>query len=214
MGLGRNARFCWLAVCFSGWSVPSRAEEPAVHIVIYDPQHQVPGGLDSARRALVEEFRRLGIELDCSRGDETFSRAGITIPVVVRSHLASDWGLPPDALGTVRGGERRMIYLFFPAIENALPEIPSGKGTILRRHGAFARPWSVGVARVIAHEILHFLLPGRSHDRTGLFAGHFTEDMLLGSTLALAPTTTSTLLSRLRVVELVEGCGTCESRVQ
>jgi hypothetical protein len=207
MGFGRNVRWLWLAVWCSPWSVPSSAgERNELHVILYDPEHQVPGGLGPIRRAVVEEFWSLGIEVDCPKGDETSISDGVTIPVLIRTHLGSDWGLRSDVLGTVRGHERRMVFLFFPAIEAALPGIPSGKGTILRHQRAFARPWSVGVARLIAHEILHFLLPGRPHDRTGLFREHLTEDMLLGSKLPLAPATTSALLSRLQTTEPGQDC--------
>lgn len=197
MGLEKHVLTVGLAALFSGGAGPAWTEETGIHVVLYDAQHQVPGGLDPIRRALVEEFRSLAVELDCPNGTESVSGGAITIPVVVRSHLASDWGLPADALGAVRGRDRRMIFLFFPAIENALPEIPVGSGTILKRERAFARPWGTGVARVIAHEIVHFLLPDRPHDRAGLFQAHLTEDLLLGSELTLSPATETALRSRL-----------------
>jgi hypothetical protein len=56
----------------------------------------------------------------------------------------------------------------------------------------------VGVARVITHEIVHYFLPGRPHDETGIFMEHQRGDTLLSPKLEISTETRDALLKKLR----------------
>lgn len=129
------------------------------------------------RQALETELSRLGI---------TASTGGFPIHFVILPHDASDWDMASRTLGGVkwdRGGPASPVFIFYPAAERVLGS---------RADGSIIRPSPLGMlrarglARIIAHEILHVLLPGRPHDAAGLFAQRQTRRGLLAREIDMA----------------------------
>jgi hypothetical protein len=203
MGPGTLAVWCSL-LCgpLDQGAVPAGdVGSPAVgHVALLDGHHIVPGGLREVGRALQEELRRSGVEITWTAGDEPVPQAPLQLKVTFLPHVASDWGLPRDALATVpKEGNDLIVFVFFPAVEAILRVAPSKTQSILRRRAPAAKPWPVGVARIIQHEMVHALLRGREHDAVGLFSARLTAEMLLGSSLDLSARTRAAMHERLDV---------------
>lgn len=203
MGTGRLVVWCSLLCGPLGHGAAQAGEvgSPAVgHVALLDGHHIVPGGLGAVGRALQEELRRSGVEITWTAGDEPVPEAPLQFKVTFVPHLASDWGLPRDALATVPTERNDLIvFVFFPAVEAILRVAPSQTQSILRRRAPQAKPWPVGVARIIQHEMVHALLRGRAHDAAGLFSARLTPEMLLGPSLDLSPRTRGAVRERLDV---------------
>jgi hypothetical protein len=113
------------------------------------------------------------------RTGRPFEAAGPgTIRVVVLRSRAS--ALDPATMGSSNPG-------------SPSPTVWVQYDTVLRALGIAAptdvEPRALGVAlgRVIAHELVHLLAPGREHDRTGLFAPRLGARALLAPTTRLSP---------------------------
>jgi hypothetical protein len=94
----------------------------------------------------------------------------------------------------MEGASPSSVFVFYPAVKQVLGA-PADTTSILGQPSGSI--WTKGLARIILHEIVHFLLPGRPHDASGLFAQNLKAGELLGTKLELDSETRSALLGRL-----------------
>jgi hypothetical protein len=177
---------------------PTTAEgvcRPHVEAILSDGHGLVPGGLAPVRQAVHQELRRLGVEVTWVE-KEYPEAVSSPLRVVFLPHTATGWGRSGETIGAVvlDGASTSSVYIFYPATKEVLGD-PSDGGSILGRPSG--HDWFKGLARVILHEMIHFLLPGRPHDAAGLFAPNLKATRLLGPNLELDPETHSALVSRL-----------------
>lgn len=190
------ALLCIIALPLSGFQ---RADEPGcnprVKAILSDGHRLVPGGLAPVRVVVGYELRRLGVSLTWMKEQP---ESPDVLRVVFLPHSATDWGQGSGTLGAVRlqGNSPSSIYVFYPAVKKVLGE-PGDTTSIL--DPPTGSIWRIGLARIILHEILHFLLPGRPHDASGLFARNLEARELLGPKLELEANTRSALIARLCV---------------
>ena len=172
--------------------------DPHVKAVVFDGHKLVPGGLGPVRRAVEHELRRLGVQPTWMK-DGDLESAGFVLRVVLLPHSARDWGRTEETLGAVRldGSSASSVYVFYPSVNLALG-VPADGTSILG--GTPGTLWVRGLARIIVHEMLHVLLPGRAHDASGLFASNLKARELLAAELELDAETHSALLTRLCTV--------------
>jgi hypothetical protein len=168
---------------------------PRVKAVVFDGHKLVPGGLGPVRRAVEHELRRLGVQPTWVK-DGDLESAGFVLQVVLLPHSAKDWGRTEETLGAVRldGASASAVFVFYPSIKQALG-VPADGTSILG--GTPGTLWMRGLARIIVHEMLHVLLPGRPHDAAGLFASNLKARELLAAELELGAETHSALVARL-----------------
>jgi hypothetical protein len=169
---------------------------PRVEAVLADGHRILPWGMDPVGVALAEQFRQMDVQLVLSPAIAPDPQRSV-IYVNLLPHPPTDWGLSVKSLGAVRRGEARSspVFIFYPSIERVLGT-PSDTPRILDQAIPPAK-WIRALARIIAHEILHVLLPGRTHDRSGIFAPEFKRNTLLSRELELEAETRAALADRL-----------------
>lgn len=168
---------------------------PRVNAVVFDGHKLVPGGLGPVRRAIEHELRRLGAQPTWMK-DGDLESEDFVLQVVLLPHSAKDWGRTEETLGAVRldGASASSVFVFYPSVKQTLG-VPANGTSILG--GTPGTLWVRGLARIILHEMLHVLLPGRPHDAAGLFASNFKATELLAAELELDAETHSALVGRL-----------------
>lgn len=123
---------------------------------------------------------RFAKEMDAEQEDRI-------LVVLVRSEPEA-WGLPPGAMGAVmsRSASERHVYLFFPAVARALGHRPDA---LRRRWPTPIEERALGraFARVIAHEVIHALLPSRPHSEEGITGRTLDRSSLLASRIEIDP---------------------------
>ncbi len=171
---------------------------PQVDAVLADGHSILPWGMDPVGVALAAEFRRMDVELVWSTVVDPDPQR-IVIYVNLLPHPPTDWGLSKSALGGVRRDEAGSspVFIFYPAVEQVLG-VPGDTSRITDPPISPAK-WTLGLARIIAHEILHVLLPEKSHDRSGIFAPDLKRSTLLSQELKLENETRAALAERLCV---------------
>lgn len=169
--------------------------DPCVKAVVFDGHKLVPGGLGPVRRAVEHELRRLGVQPAWMK-DGDLESPGFVLRVVLLPHSAKDWGRTEETLGAVRmdGASASSVFVFYPSVNQALG-VPADGTSILG--GTPGTLWVRGLARIIVHEVVHVLLPGRPHDTAGLFASNLKARELLAAELELDAETHSALVARL-----------------
>ncbi len=188
--------FCVLAVPVGSARTGESCKPPRrVHAVLADGHRKIPWGVEPVGRALAAEFRRMDVELVWSTEDDAGEE--IVIFVNILPHPPADWGLSTKALGVVRRDERGSspVFVFYPSIERVLG-VP-GRADRISDEDIPPAKWVLGLARIIAHEILHVLLPGKPHDRIGIFASDLRPHALIARKLDLEEQTRAALAERL-----------------
>lgn len=168
---------------------------PRIEAILSDGHGLVPGGLAPVRQSVRHELRRLGIEVTWVEKDHP--EAGSSpLRVVFLPHDAKEWRRTGETMGAVvlDGTSTSSVYVFYPAAKEVLGD-PGDGGSILGRPSG--PDWFKGLARIILHEMIHFLLPGRPHDSSGLFAPNLKATRLLGPKLDVDAETHTALISRL-----------------
>lgn len=189
-------------LCLSSAQARGVAEdrEPGFHFVLCDGNHQLYGQAGRITEAVVEIFREMGIHATSSAPTESALAASQTVNVVVLPHSSRDWRMQEGVLATVRWGDQSQaaVFIFYPDVEKALDYAPARYESILRGGEPPAPSWQKGIACVIAHEILHYFLPGRPHDTAGIFMSHVDGSFLMSPSFRVADATREALVEKLR----------------
>jgi len=145
-----------------------------------DPQGLYAHGSERVGRELHRAFKALGVGVDFTEG-----RRGI--PVVLVPTEPTEWGFPAYAMGAVAGPrDRPRIYVFFSAVVRALgyrPEILRERWLTQREERDLGR----ALAKVIAHEGIHAVLPSRPHGKEDITRWKLDRESLLASRIELDP---------------------------
>ncbi len=190
-----------LEILAFAWSSQGEGgDRPSFHLVLSDGHGQMQGQSKHIAEEVAEIFREIGVDVTWSSDPSAPSSTANRVTVAVLNHSSRDWGIAKGAMAATlgaRSGSAGSIFLFYPDITRSMDFRPARTSSI--RNG---RPpgvsWDVGIARVIAHEILHYFLPGRPHDEAGIFKEHQRGDLLLSPKLEVSPKTQEALRSRLR----------------
>jgi hypothetical protein len=172
---------------------------PSFHLVLSDGHGQLQGQSEHVATEVVEIFREIGIDVTWSK-DPSLSPRTNTVTVAVLNHSSREWDIAAGAMAATLGrgsGSMGSIFLFYPDIVRAMDFRPARTSSI-RDGRPPGVPWDVGIARVITHEILHYYLPDRPHDETGIFMAHQRGDLLLSPRLQISPETREALLAKVR----------------
>lgn len=171
------------------------------HLVLSDGHNQLQGQSRHVANEVIEIFRSMGVDVTWSSDASAEpSTERPTVVVAILPHSSRDWRVGEGAMAAVaRNGPASpgSVFVFYPDVARVMNSRPARTSSILdgRPPGV---PWSVGVARVVAHEILYYFLPGRPHDSEGLFMEHQRGDSLLSSNLEMSSETRDAFLAKLR----------------
>jgi hypothetical protein len=193
---GLRAALGFLAL--ASFPVDAAEDRPRLHVILSDGHNQLQGQSKQVANEMIAIFRTMGIDLTWSSDPSAWSTTLPSVLVSVVPHSGRDWGIGEETLAAVmRDGPDSpgSVFLFYPDI--ALNFRPGRKEAIRNAPRALVS-WQVGIARVITHEILHFFLPGRPHDESGIFLEKLRRDTLLRPGLEVSPDTREALVKRLR----------------
>lgn len=152
--------------------------EPSFHFVLSDENHQLRGRPGRVAQQVVDTFQEMRIRATwSSEPNDPHLDPTRSVIVVVLPNSSRDWDLAPGVAGAVLSTDSRSVFIFYPEIERAAGLRPVREPSILGGGWPVVR-WQRAIARVIAHEILHYFLPNRPHDPTGLFMADLSGSRL------------------------------------
>jgi hypothetical protein len=158
------------------------ASPAGMAVTWYDPSRALPFGhevLASEVRAL---FAPAGLELAWEPAAPDAADAGSVVRLVL---LAAEQAGPSDVMGSVqRRGASRTAWISLPGVERTLG-LPPGRRA--PRPRGSDRLLAHALARVIAHELVHLLVPDLPHTRGGLMAPRLGRPFLTAPHVALSP---------------------------
>lgn len=155
---------------------------PILILSYLDPNRLFPDGRESVMRQTNAIFSEAGVSIDWSTQEagQTSEVVAFSLRILLVESEPASWELPPTAMGAIlsRTAPQRTAYIFFPAVLRAL----GFKAEILMKRPLSQREkWEVAraLSRVIAHEIVHAVVPSMPHARDGLTRLELDRDQLL-----------------------------------
>ncbi|MEE9264568.1 MAG: hypothetical protein V3V11_08945 [Vicinamibacteria bacterium] len=171
------------------------AVAPHVILTWNDPYELLPQGFDRVARDIESNLGDIGIRVSWD-DEHTSKRAGVRLQVLLRATDPARWELPKHTMGVVIGNKvpRSSVFIFLPNVLRTLGYGPKVKRMRPPKDVALI---ARGLTRVVAHEIVHAIVPEHGHDTGGLLAPKLRRDSLTSRQLDLDPPTRALLLSRL-----------------
>ena len=178
---------------------------PTLHLLWNDAYRLFPTtAFEGLREELETIFAANGIRLRVHRARKGQSLDAFPEPrvnAVLLPTEASSWKLHRDSMAAAVGepGHPTSIFVFHPGVLRTLGH--DGRKISPRRRSELAR----GMARVVAHELVHVLAPERRHASGGLMAETLTRKELTEKTIALDPETRRRLHTAIEAVTRAKG---------
>jgi hypothetical protein len=177
--MARRALGIGAIALLAGFAPPAARAEGApatLTVVWFDLAGLPPPVGQAAAEELRSALAPAGVDLEVRAGDVDETLKGDELVLVLlprdtppRAHHAS-------VLGAVlrEGPDRRTAWVHLPAILDTLglPRTAGPRSAVEQRHMARA------LGRVAAHEVVHLILPGRAHARSGLMAASLGRSAL------------------------------------
>ncbi len=164
---------------------PFSIAQPLARLVWLDPSGVAFGTEAVARPAVAELLREMGVATTWRSGDpHELARPGELRVIFLDRVARSEQGAP--VLGATPPK-----FLGEPFVWVHVPSVRAAAGVDARRAGASldmrsARRLGIGLARVIAHELVHALVPGLPHGK-GLMSARLDRRMLTDASIAVEP---------------------------
>ena len=158
-----------------------RPAMPVARLVWLDPAGIALGADQVAQPAVTELLREMGVEARWRRGDpHELSRPGELRIILLPRPGVFENGLPVlGATPTQFAGEPH-VWVHVPSVGTAVGIERMRPGMRLDAHAA--RRLGTGLSRVVAHELVHALVPALPHGK-GLMAARLDRRMLTGPSL-------------------------------
>lgn len=171
------------------------AVAPHVILTWNDNYDLLPQGFDRVARDIETSFAEMGIAVSWGV-ENTPKSAGVRLQIVLRATDPTRWGLPEHTMGVVIGNKvpRSSVFVFLPNVLRTLGYGPKVKRVRPPKDVALI---ARGLTRVVAHEIVHAIVPEHGHDGGGLLAPKLKRKALTWSHLDLDDATQELLLARL-----------------
>lgn len=160
----------------------SRIDPLVVRLAWFDPLRALPGGFEAASREVTRIFRGLGVDVSWRLGRPGEEREIVSpdeVPVILLREDPSGRAAGPGVLGLVRRRQAppRGAWVFVSEVELLLCP-PSLRGEL---DGARQRRLlPLAVARVVAHEVVHAIVPEEPHSGDGLMQSTLDRASLVG----------------------------------
>jgi hypothetical protein len=114
---------------------------------------------------------------------------------------SSNWSLPKHTMGVVIGEEvpRKAVYIFYPSVLRTLGyDLVPDRRRSPRERARLTR----ALGRVVAHELVHAIMPDREHDHEGLLNPKLKRQHLQQKHLRLLDETADAFVERLAAFQL------------
>ncbi len=168
---------------------------PPLALIWHDNYDLLPQGFDRVARDIQTSFAEMGIAVSWD-AENTPKSAAVRVQVVLKAADPTSWGLPKHTMGVVIGNKipRSSVFIFLPNVLRTLGYGPELKRMRPPKEVAFI---ARGLARVVAHEVIHAVVPEHGHDGGGLLAPKLKRKALTWRHLDLDDATQELLLARL-----------------
>ncbi len=145
-------------------------------LVWFDSANALPRGFDVMSREVGAIFARIGVEVVWTRGTTETQLQGSELPVTLMPRAPHH--VRAGVMGLVNRHQRppRDAWVFLEAVEHAIRRSPNPFGTEAALEKARL---PLAVARVVAHEVFHAVIPEEPHARTGLMCDKVDGSFLL-----------------------------------
>jgi hypothetical protein len=169
---------------------------PALRLVWFDPSALAPAGESIAREEASELLGRMGVNASWRRGRTGELRRSDEVWVVLIG------GSPTGKAGVLVLGATPRKRPFAPIVWARVPNVCEAVGIGPERStatltSAEQRLVSVALGRVIAHEVVHAIVPSLPHG-TGLMSDHFQWRELAAETIPIESHVIAAVQSSLR----------------
>jgi hypothetical protein len=165
----------------------ARAPAPAssLGLVWVDPAGVGVGVEGLARDEARTLLRRMGVPVSWRRGKAGDpSRPGEVSVILLDRAVQRASGVPVLGATLERFGVQPLVWIHVPNVRAVLGLSPDGPAAATDL--ASSRALAIALGRVVAHELVHALVPSLSHG-TGLMSATLTLRQLTASTLAFDP---------------------------
>jgi hypothetical protein len=151
--------------------------EPDIRLVWFDPVNCLPAGFLVVAEEVRAIFRNLGTTIAWRVGGNYGEGPIPEIPIILLAEEPGLKGRSGPVMGLVRltADPVRAVWVFLNPIRAGLGEEPSFSGPSLAR----------AVARIVAHEVVHAVVPDEPHASKGLMRHALGRKFLLGSHAAI-----------------------------
>jgi predicted metallopeptidase len=171
---------------------------PVLEIVWFDPADVLPFRSERVARELRSTLSDIDLRISWreAHGDATASAHEYLVILLREDPVATRRAR--RVMGVVeRGDASRSIWIFFSAIKDVLGVDPDYSSFAARQRGkALART----MGRILAHELVHLIAPGRPHAKAGLMRPRLRlEDLAAPWPLRLDPRFSAAVLRGLRL---------------
>lgn len=165
--------FCVFSVPSLAWDDSSLANEsPHLSLVWHDSYNLAPKVYGVMKREVESIFSEIGIDASVRRGEVgRYFRSETSCPevnVVLHPKNSAAFGFDEDAMGAAFGN---YAYIFPAKIKEALAQGGDQSSERLRALNQLGQ----ALGRVVAHEVIHVISPGRPHAEEGLMCGSLTR---------------------------------------
>lgn len=147
-------------------------------LVWFDRANGLPRGFEVMSSEVSAIFARMGVEIVWTRGTTETQLQGSELPVTLMPRAPHH--VRTGIMGLVNGRQRppRDAWVFLEAVEHAVRRSPDRFGAEAALQDARL---PLAVARVVAHEIFHAVIPEEPHAKDGLMCDKLDGSFLLGA---------------------------------
>jgi len=149
---------------------PALRPAPTVRLVWSDPERILPQGFDEMAREVQAVFRPIGIDIVSRRADG-YSASG-ELNVIFLSRDPRKQG---RTMGRVNRHRHDALWIYVGTVRETLNLAgPAGRDGTWAERADYTR----ALGRVVAHEIVHTLVPDEPHATSGLMRASLSRDFL------------------------------------
>lgn len=174
---------------------PANGGLAPLDFVWYDPAEALPFPGQRLGRELAAEFSDLGLAICWTDGRRLETATSTEFKVIFLARDLSPATRSRNVVGAVqrRLARSRAMWIMLPAARRSLGLPEHGSLTSVQE-----RELARGLTHVVAHELVHTILPGRPHTSAGLMRRQLGRAALLLPRLGLDPASRQALMDRLQ----------------
>jgi hypothetical protein len=160
---------------------PTIAPPTALRLLWFDPKDVFPPAFDIASREVRRIFRDVGVDLRFERGNagvDFGDGTTLDIPVILLGQDPMRSRASQNVMGLVPrpSDGTRVVWIFLSPVSLTLGYDPRSPRVTPRQ----ANELGLALARVVAHEVVHAIIPDEPHASSGLMHHSMDRSFLLG----------------------------------
>jgi hypothetical protein len=154
---------------------PALRPAPTVRLAWWDPERVLSRDFDQMAREVQAVFRPIGIEIIWRRAEERSSAGELSV-ILLPSDPARARD-PRRTMGRVNRELHDALWVFAASVRETLRlGRPAGRDRLWEERRDYPR----ALGRVVAHELVHALVPDEPHAPSGLMQAALSRDFLTG----------------------------------